>query len=195
MNIKNKNINTINKTHNIDTEKKKSDTQKNIDQVYLEQAEQLQKSISMINGKIFDQKLRLQANIANTIKKSDNQIHQIQTENLKCFLKHLIKIIDQLEEMSNIDFKNKSIHKSIIEGINLTLKSLIKTTEKFGLRKISNTNLLFNPNLHKISSYKNIKEIPNNYVISIRSYGYTLNNDVLRKAIVEVSKNEKHQKN
>ena len=75
-----------------------------------------------------------------------------------------------------------------IQGIELTLQSLLNILVKFGVKIEGNKNEIFNPNLHDVIQIKPSHKIKSNYIISVEKKGFSFNNTILRKATVIISK-------
>ncbi len=76
----------------------------------------------------------------------------------------------------------------MIEGIELTLKSMLDVVRKFGVEVVGETNVPFNPDVHQAMSMMESEEVAPNHVLMVMQRGYTLNGRLLRPAMVAVSK-------
>ncbi|QJC38295.1 nucleotide exchange factor GrpE [Enterobacteriaceae endosymbiont of Donacia marginata] len=144
---------------------------------------------------IWDLKLRSQAEIENIRHRSLLEIEKAYKFSLEKFINELLPVIDNLERAINLKIiqKNK-INSSIIEGIKLTLKSLLILIKKFGVSIIDEINIPFDPSKHQAMSLIESDIIKENYIIEILQKGYFLNNRLLRPAMVIVSKIKKIEK-
>ncbi|QJC28788.1 nucleotide exchange factor GrpE [Enterobacteriaceae endosymbiont of Plateumaris consimilis] len=138
-----------------------------------------------------DIRLRSQAEVDNIRRRSQLDIEKIYKFSLEKFINELLPVIDSLEKASEISSKNNTIEKSIIEGIQLTLKSLLNTIKKFGIDIINEINIPFNPSKHQAMSIIESNEIKDNYIIKVIQKGYTLNKRLLRPAMVIIAKEKK----
>ena len=78
--------------------------------------------------------------------------------------------------------------KPMIEGVELTLKSMQSSVAKFGLVALDPQNQPFDPNAHQAMSMIENAELAPNTVIAVMQKGYELNGRVIRPAMVMVSK-------
>jgi len=80
--------------------------------------------------------------------------------------------------------------KSIVEGIELTLKSFGDVLAKFNIEAVDPHGEPFDPQLHQAMSMVPNPEVDPNTVIAVMQKGYTLNGRLIRPAMVMVSKAE-----
>ncbi|QJC30120.1 nucleotide exchange factor GrpE [Enterobacteriaceae endosymbiont of Plateumaris sericea] len=149
---------------------------------------ELENKIKNYEYNLRDLKLRSQAEIENIRRRSQLDIEKIYKFSLEKFINELLPVIDSLEKAAEISSENTTIEKSIIEGIQLTLKSLLNTIKKFGINIINEINIPFNPSKHQAMSIIESNEIKDNYIIKVMQKGYTLNDRLLRPAMVIIAK-------
>ncbi|CAL4320442.1 Protein GrpE [Buchnera aphidicola (Eriosoma grossulariae)] len=149
-----------------------------------EQKNNLKKEIIKFEKKIHDTKLRTQATIENIRKQSINNINQLKLNENKKFIKKIIPIIDDMQNIiqlnTNKEFQNNTIH----QGLILTLKCLLDTLNKYGLQQEGCQKKIFNPKLHQtiLNTENNVNDTQ--YIKSIEKIGYIFQKEILRKAIV-----------
>jgi molecular chaperone GrpE len=103
---------------------------------------------------------------------------------LEKFSNELLAVKDSLDAALKIEATEVQSYK---EGVDLTAKQLASVFEKFNIAEINPVGEKFDPNKHQaISMLENSGE-PNT-VISVLQKGYTLNDRVLRPALVMVAK-------
>jgi molecular chaperone GrpE len=78
--------------------------------------------------------------------------------------------------------------KSLVEGVELTERELLKVLEKNGVKKFSPAGEKFDPNVHQAMYEIENPELPPGYVAQVIQAGYMLGDRVLRPALVAVSK-------
>ena len=76
----------------------------------------------------------------------------------------------------------------LVEGIELTLKSLLDVVRKFGIEVVNETHVPFDPSVHQAMTLLESDEHEPNQVMMVIQKGYTLNGRLLRPAMVAVSK-------
>lgn len=145
--------------------------------------ESLQEQIAQLEG---DLKLE-KARTANAVYEAQKSVERIQREAekhkeavLEKFAKELLDSVDNLERAIAAVGEEKS---ALSEGVELTLKSLLTTLEKFGVVAVDTANG-FNADLHQavgIDPTAKANEIGN-----VLQKGYALNGRLLRPAMVMV---------
>lgn len=149
---------------------------------------ELQNKLVQIQNHERDSILRLKAEIENMRRRNIQEIEKTYKFALERFILELLPVIDNLERtLSIIDHSNTSVS-SIIEGIDLTLKSFLDTLYKFGVESVQDINVTFDPDIHQAISTTESTEYKSNQVLSIIQKGYLLNGRLIRPAMVTVSK-------
>jgi molecular chaperone GrpE len=78
--------------------------------------------------------------------------------------------------------------KSLIEGIELTERDLLKTLERHGVRRIDPQGQRFDPHLHQAMFEIPNPDVPSGTVAQVVQPGYVIGDRVLRPALVGVAK-------
>ena len=107
---------------------------------------------------------------------------------LEKFAAELLPVLDNLERAIELADKENDTLKPMIEGVELTLKSMQSGVAKFGLVALDPTNQPFDPNAHQAMSMVPSADVAPNTVIAVMQKGYELNGRVIRPAMVMVSK-------
>ena len=132
-----------------------------------------------------EQLMRSQAELQNVKKRSEREIAQIRNYANKHFAVELLAIKDSLEMGLQSDIKADA--KKLHEGLELTLKLLQQTFEKFGIKEINPEGEVFNPELHQAMMTQEDTTKPPNTVLKVLQKGYMMNDQLLRAAMVCVS--------
>jgi molecular chaperone GrpE len=103
---------------------------------------------------------------------------------LEKFSGELLSVKDSLEAALNVGTATLESYK---DGVELTMKQLSSVFEKFNLAEINPVGEKFDPNKHQAISAIEADAEPNT-VVSVLQKGYTLNDRVLRPALVMVAK-------
>jgi molecular chaperone GrpE len=103
---------------------------------------------------------------------------------LEKFSGELLAVKDSLDAALNVENATVESYKS---GVELTSKQLGSVFEKFNIIEINPVGQKFDPNLHQAISTVDSDQEPNT-VVSVLQKGYTLNERVLRPALVMVAK-------
>lgn len=132
--------------------------------------------------------LRHKANEQNIQRSTQRDIEKAHKFALQKFAYDLLPVIDNLERALETVNKSEKGANPIIEGIELTLKSLLDTVNKFGIEVIeSQCNFPFNPDIHQAVGVVESDMHEPNHITSIVCKGYTLNGRLLRPVMVKVS--------
>ena len=133
-----------------------------------------------------DKYLRLYAEFDNYRKRVNRDKEELIKYGNERLLHELLPFIDHLE-MALKHSSNES-SSGIVEGVEITLKGLRKTLEKFGLNEIEAEGKPFDPSVHHAVSQVESEKIDENMVVEELRKGYMLNDKVLRASLVAVSK-------
>jgi len=109
-----------------------------------------------------------------------------QKENL---LHDLLPVVDNLERAVEAS-KGKTDGKSIVEGVQMVLASLMDFLKTNNVRPMASVGEQFDPNKHEAADHVPHSAHPPNTVVSEHHRGYLINDKVLRPARVVVSKAE-----
>ncbi|EHU1559903.1 nucleotide exchange factor GrpE [Acinetobacter baumannii] len=135
-----------------------------------------------------EENLKLEkARTANAVYEAQKSVERIQRESekhketvLEKFAKELLDSVDNLERAIQAAGDEET---PVLEGVKLTLKSLLTTLEKFGVVEADTQNG-FNADLHQaVGIDPNAKA---NEIGTVLQKGYTLNGRLLRPAMVMV---------
>lgn len=135
-----------------------------------------------------DNVLRARAEGENVRRRSEVEIDKARKFALNKFTEELLPVIDNLERAIEMADKNDEALKSMIEGVELTLKTMMATVEKFGLKQHNPVGQSFNPEFHQAMSIQESAEHEPNTVMLVMQKGYELNGRIIRPAMVMVSK-------
>ncbi|GAB3525371.1 MULTISPECIES: nucleotide exchange factor GrpE [Photobacterium] len=135
-----------------------------------------------------DSVLRARADIDNMRRRTEQEVDKARKFALNKFAEELLPVIDNMERAIEMSDKNDEAIKPMLEGVELTLKTMTDTVEKFGLKQIDPMGEAFNPEFHQAMSIQESAEHEPNTVILVMQKGYELNGRVVRPAMVMVSK-------
>ena len=132
--------------------------------------------------------LRAHAEIENIRRRTEQDIEKAHKFALEKFSNELLPVIDNLERAIDAADHESEESKAMLEGLNLTLKTFLDAVAKFGIEPVSDINVPFNPDVHQAITMIESPDHQANHVIEVMQKGYTLNNRLLRPAMVIVSK-------
>ncbi len=137
----------------------------------------------------WNQFLRLQAEMENLRKRSERDVSNAHKFALEKFSAELLPIKDSLEMGIAAATEGDGIDaEKILEGSELTLKMLGSAFSKFNVKEISPLNDKFNPEYHEAISMQERADVEPNTVVTVIQKGYTLNERLIRPAMVVVSR-------
>lgn len=153
-----------------------------------ERIAQLEAELAVAQGGVRDAQIRAQAEIENIRRRTEQDVEKAHKFALEKFANELLPVIDSLERALEVADKENAELASMIEGIDLTLKSLLAAVRKYGVEAVDQVNVPFNPDVHQAMSMMESEEVAPNHVLMVMQRGYTLNGRLLRPAMVAVAK-------
>ena len=132
--------------------------------------------------------IRAVAEMENLRRRAAQDVEKAHKFALEKFAAELLPVLDNLERAIELADKENDTLKPMIEGVELTLKSMQSGVGKFGLVALDPINQLFDPNVHQAMSMVPSADVAPNTVIAVMQKGYELNGRVIRPAMVMVSK-------
>ena len=135
-----------------------------------------------------DAALRAQADAQNIKRRAEQDVERARKFALEQFTRELLPVADNLERALESAAGDDEAIKSIAEGVELTLKSLLDAMKKSNIEVVDPQGEPFDPNLHQAMSMVENNDVEPNSVIAVMQKGYTLNGRLVRPAMVMVSK-------
>lgn len=130
------------------------------------------------------QVLYVKAEGENIRRRATEDIDKARKFALEKFSSELLAVKDSLDAALKIESADVASYK---EGVELTDKQLNSVFEKFNIVEVNPVGEVFDPNKHQAISMQENAGEPNT-VISVLQKGYTLNDRILRPALVMVAK-------
>ena len=152
---------------------------------------ELEAAVIAAETKLADQKdsvMRAIADADNSRKRAQGEIDKARKFALEKFAGELLPVADNLERALQVANPEDEAIKSIVDGVELTLKSFFSTIEKFGMTVIDPQGQPFNPEQHQAMSMQENAELPANTVLAVMQKGYEINGRLLRPAMVMVTR-------
>ncbi|EJF30674.1 nucleotide exchange factor GrpE [Enterobacter sp. Ap-916] len=131
---------------------------------------------------------RHQADLANLRRRTEQDIEKAHKFALEKFVNELLPVIDSLDRALEVADKSNPDLAPMIEGIELTQKSMLDVVRKFGVEVVGETNVPFNPDVHQAIAMVESADVAPNNVLMVMQKGYTLNGRTIRAAMVSVAK-------
>lgn len=144
------------------------------------------------NQKLKDSFLRAYAEAENTKKRCQQEIEKNNKFAIASFAKELLSVADNLQRaLTAIDENNKQKCAALLTGVEMTQNELTKVFERFGIKKINSLDKVFDPNFERVVQEVEDPEKPAGTVIAELQSAYTINDRILREAMVVVTKGSK----
>ncbi len=138
-----------------------------------------------------DQLLRTKAEMENLRRRHERELENAHKYALERFAQELLPVIDSLEMGVEAASAEGATLEKVREGTELTLKMLLSAIDKFGIKAVHPEGEPFNPEYHQaMSMLESPKHAPNT-VMNVMQKGYTLNERLIRPAMVVVAKSPK----
>ena len=136
----------------------------------------------------WDQVVRLQAEMDNLRKRSERDLANAHKFALERFANELLPVRDSLEMgLAAFDVEAADPDK-LREGVALTLQMLTGAMDKVAIKEVNPQGERFNPEFHQAMSMQERDDVEPNTVVTVVQKGYTLNERLIRPAMVIVSK-------
>jgi molecular chaperone GrpE len=136
----------------------------------------------------WDQIMRLKAEMENNRKRAIRDVENAHKFALKNFTEALLPVVDSMDMGQQAASAENATLESIIEGTNMTTTMFVQVLEKYGLERLNPVGEKFNPDLHQAISMIDDENVDSNHIISVMQKGFTLNERLVRPAMVIVSK-------
>ncbi len=134
-----------------------------------------------------DAALRAQADAANVQRRAEQEVDKARKFALERFISELLPVVDNMERALEAAGTDEAV-KPIVEGVELTQKSLIDALQKHGVEPVDPMGEPFDPQIAQAMSMVANPEVEPNTVIAVMQKGYQLNGRLIRPAMVMVSK-------
>jgi len=135
----------------------------------------------------YDRYVRLAAEFENFRKRSAREMQDYKKFANETLVRELLPVVDNLERALLSAENPASEDEGLKEGVELTLREILRVLYKFGVKPIQSLNELFDPAYHQAMMQEPRDNVPENTVISEMQKGYTMQDRLLRPAMVIVS--------
>jgi molecular chaperone GrpE len=140
-----------------------------------------------------DRMLRTLAEMENLRKRTTKEVADARLYGITGFARDVLDIADNLQRaLDAVPAEARATADpgliSLIEGVELTERSLLNALEKHGVKKLDPQGQKFDPNFHQAMYEVPDPSVPSGTVVQIMQAGYTIGDRVLRPALVGVAK-------
>ena len=146
--------------------------------------EDLQNEIEDLKAQLQDQELRMAAERQNAARRLQEEVQKTHKYAGAAFAKEMLPVKDFLE----MALKDQSGNFEALKmGVEMTLKQLVTAFNNVKVAEIDPIGQPFDPNLHQAMKKEKSDTAQPNTVIAVMQKGYTLNDRILRPALVTVA--------
>ncbi len=145
------------------------------------------------NAQLKDRALRAMADMENLRRRTEKEIVDARTYAVSSFARDMLTVADNMRrgiESIPIDQRTNAdgALKTLLEGVELTERDLLKNLEKHGIKLIDPQGQRFDPNLHQAMFEVEDTTVTSGTVVQVVQAGFVIGERVLRPALVGVSK-------
>jgi len=135
----------------------------------------------------WDVAVRAKAELENLRKRHERDLSKAHKYALERFVNELLPVRDSLELGLNAAQDDNADVAKLREGTELTLNLFTSVMEKSNVVVIDPIGESFNPELHQAMSMQPVEDVEPNTVVTVIQKGYSLNDRLIRPAMVIVS--------
>ena len=129
----------------------------------------------------------------NLLRRTEREVADSRAYGISSFARDVLAVADNMHRAleaigPELREQGDAAVKSLIEGVELTERELLKSLEKNGVRKFSPLGEKFDPNLHQAMYEVPNSDVPPGHVAQVMQSGFMIGERVLRPALVGVAK-------
>jgi len=132
---------------------------------------ELETQLSELQQRERDNMLRVRAEADNIRRRAEMDVEKAHKFAVEKFASEMLPVIDNLERaLDTADKTNESLA-AMIEGVELTLKSLLDAVRKFGIEVVGDVGVPFNPEVHQAMTMLPSADHQPNHVMLVMQKG------------------------
>ena len=135
-----------------------------------------------------DSVLRIKAEMENLRRRTELDVEKAHKFALEKFVNELLPVLDSLDRALEVADKDNAAMAAMVEGIELTRKSMLDVVAKFGVQVVADIDVPMDPNVHQAIAMVESDDVAAGNVLMVMQKGYTLNGRTIRAAMVSVAK-------
>jgi molecular chaperone GrpE len=143
------------------------------------------------NAELKDRLLRALAEVENTRRRAERDLDNMRQYAITNFAGDMLNVADNLERaIASIPAsvrEPEAALRTLVEGVGLTEKELLRALEKHGIRKLDPVGERFDPNLHEALFEVPDPSVPRGTVMKVLQPGYAIGSRALRPAKVGIA--------
>lgn len=138
-----------------------------------------------------DQALRAMAETENTRRRSERELADMNKYAVTNFAKDLVNVLENLQRATEAIpaelRSNQPAVNSLATGVEMTLKELLTTFERYGIVRIDPLGQKFDHNYHQAVAQVDAPDAEPGSVVQVLQAGYSIHDRLLRPAMVAVA--------
>lgn len=135
----------------------------------------------------YDRVLRVSAEFENYKKRTSRELEEFRKFANQSLIKELLSVVDNLELAMNSTNGHQTIDQSLLQGLEMTHREILKVFEKFNVKPIEAKGQVFDPTFHEAVMQEETDEVDPNTVVNELQKGYLIHNRLLRPSMVVVA--------
>jgi molecular chaperone GrpE len=140
-----------------------------------------------------DKVLRTLAEMENLRRRTEREVADARVYGIASFARDVLGIADNMQRALDAAQQELSAStdpgvKTLLEGVELTERELLKALEKNGVKRFDPQGEKFDPNVHQAMYEVPDASVPSGTVMQVIQPGYMIGDRILRPALVAVSK-------
>jgi molecular chaperone GrpE len=139
-----------------------------------------------------DKLLRAHAEVENIRKRSEREKEETAKYAIARFARDIVNVGDNFQRAIDAvpvgAAEQDAALKSFLDGVTMTERELLNVLERHGIKRIQPVNEVFNPHLHQAVMEIQRTDVPAGTVVQVFQAGFTIEDRVLRPAMVAVAK-------
>ena len=139
-------------------------------------------------GQAKEQTLRAHADAQNARRRAEQEVQKAHKFGLEKFVNDMLPVVDNLERAIEASKAEGADLSTVVEGVELTLKSLLDGLHRHQVEQVKPTGEPFDPQLHQAMTTQEQADVEPNTVVNVFQPGYTLHGRLVRPAMVVVAK-------
>ena len=144
------------------------------------------------NAKLRDQLMRAVAEAENIRKRAQKSQEELAKYAVSDFARDMVSVLENLiraaDSIPSEARADNELLNNLGQGVDLTLKELIKIFERYGIRRLDPMGQKFDHNFHQAIAQVERDDVPTGTVVQVVQAGYISHDRLLRPAMVAVSK-------
>jgi len=143
----------------------------------------------------YDRFLRVSAEFENYKKRAAREMNDFRKFANESFVKAMLPVVDNLDRAIESSSNDKQADTSMLEGVDMILKEILKIFEQFNVKPFESLGKTFDPSYHQAVMQEETEVYPENSVVNELQKGYMMHDRLLRPAMVVVAKTKTKSEN